>query len=124
MVAAFPPVHVGAPTMTRNEPSELGLKLTCTLVELTTDAVTLSPPAVIAAREPKVLFDGSCSLLSTQVSASVPMAPDVAAAAPEREVVVREAHHRVLASSAMVLTRRMAVAISSANCRRRSAISG
>lgn len=48
--------------------------------------------------------------------------PDLAAAAAVDGLGC--ADHRVLASSAMALTRRMAVAISSANCRRRSAISG
>ncbi len=40
MDAGFPPVHEGDATMMRNEPSEFGVKDTCTWVEFTTDAVT------------------------------------------------------------------------------------
>src|SRR6266542_1240830 len=54
---ALPPVQEGEATMTRNEPSLFGLKLTCTCVELTTEAATFCPPAVIAAIAPNVWFE-------------------------------------------------------------------
>ena len=60
VVARLPPVQLGAPTTIRNEPFALGRKLTCTVVEFTTEAVTLWPPAVIAASEPKVRPEGCC----------------------------------------------------------------
>src|SRR3954471_8770951 len=49
---ALPPVHPGEATTIRYEPVLSGLKLTCTWVELTTEAVTFCPPAVIAAIAP------------------------------------------------------------------------
>ena len=52
--AGVPPVHLGDAMITRNEPSEFGLNVTFTCVELTTDAVTFCPPAVIAAIAPNV----------------------------------------------------------------------
>ena len=52
--AGLPPVHLGDAMITRNEPSEFGLNVTFTCVELTTDAVTFCPPAVIAAIAPNV----------------------------------------------------------------------
>ena len=76
---AVPPAQCGAATTTRKSPSALGLKLTCTLVGLTTEADTSRPPAVIADSDPKVWPLGSCSELSTQVSASVPVVPLTAA---------------------------------------------
>ena len=79
VVAALPPVHVGAATTTRNEPLEFGVKETCTSVELTTDAVTFCPPAVIAVIAPKVCPEEPVWELSTQVWARLPIAPDAAA---------------------------------------------
>ena len=64
---------------TRNDPLEFGVNETCTSVELTTDAVTLVPPAVIAAIAPKVCPDEPVWELSTHVWARVPIAPDAAA---------------------------------------------
>ena len=76
---AVPPAQCGAATTTRKSPSASGLKLTCTLVGLTTEADTSRPPAVIADSDPNVWPLGSCSELSTQVSASVPVVPLTAA---------------------------------------------
>ena len=80
VVVALPPVHAGAATTTRNEPSEFGVKETRTSVELTTDAVTFCPPAVIAAIAPKVCPEAPACELSTQVCARLPIAPDAVAA--------------------------------------------
>ena len=79
VAVALPPVHAGEAMTTRNEPSEFGVKVTCTLVELTTDAVTFGPPAVIAAIAPKVCPELPVWELSTQVWARLPIAPDAAA---------------------------------------------
>src|SRR5512142_2750775 len=54
---ALPPVHEGEATTIRYEPLLFGLKLTCTWVELTTEAVTFCPPAVIAAMVPNVWLE-------------------------------------------------------------------
>ena len=54
VVAALPPVHLGDAMTTRNDPLVFGVKATCTCVELTTEAVTFCPPAVIALIAPKV----------------------------------------------------------------------
>ena len=77
--AGLPPVQEGEATMTRNDPSEFGVKDTCTCVELTTDAVTFCPPAVIAAIAPNVWPDDPDWELSAQVWARLPTAPDAAA---------------------------------------------
>src|SRR5579885_3527000 len=79
VVSALPPVQWGAATMTRNEPSAFGVKLTRTSVELTTEAATFWAPAVIAAIEPKVPAVPIGAGTSDQVSARVPIAPDAAA---------------------------------------------
>ncbi len=92
---ALPPVQCGAPATTRNVPSAFGLKLTWTCWEPTTDAVTPWPPAVTAASEPKVCPDEPVWVLSTQVSASVPMLPE-AAADGERPL------HRLIAAVCVV----------------------
>ena len=65
--------------MTRNDPSEFGLKDTCTCVEFTTDAVTFCPPAVIAAIAPNVCPDAPVWELSAHACARLPIAPDAAA---------------------------------------------
>src|ERR1700722_2564394 len=75
----LPPVHSGDATITRNEPSEFGVNVTFTWVELTTDAVTFWPPAVIAAIAPNVCPELPVWELSTQVWARLPIAPDAAA---------------------------------------------
>src|SRR5579883_1465925 len=62
-----PPVHCGEARITRNEPSLFGVKLTRTWVELTTEADTFCPPAVIAAIAPKVWFENPVCELSTHV---------------------------------------------------------
>src|SRR4051812_357857 len=54
---ALPPVQAGEATTIRYEPSLFGLTPTCTCVELTTEAATFWPPAVIAAIAPKVWFE-------------------------------------------------------------------
>src|SRR5512142_341888 len=54
---ALPPVHEGEATTIRYEPLLFGVTPTCTCVELTTEAVTFCPPAVIAAIAPKVWFE-------------------------------------------------------------------
>ena len=74
-----PPVHCGAATITRNVPSEFGLNVTCTCVELTTEADTFCPPAVIAAIAPNVCPELPVCELSTQVWARLPNAPEAAA---------------------------------------------
>src|SRR3984957_4235571 len=76
---ALPPVHSGEAMTTRNDPLELGVKATWTSVELTTEAVTFCPPAVIALIAPKVCPDEPVWELSTQVWARLPIAPDAAA---------------------------------------------
>jgi hypothetical protein len=78
VVVALPPVHTGDAMTTRNEPLEFGVKETCTSVELTTEAVTFCPPAVIALIAPKVAPDEPVCELSTHVWARLPMAPDAA----------------------------------------------
>ena len=78
-MAALPPVHSGEAMTTLNEPLEFGVKETCTSVELTTEAVTFCPPAVIALIAPKVCPELPVWELSTQVWARVPIAPDAAA---------------------------------------------
>ena len=77
--AAFPPVHAGEAMTIRNDPLALGVKETCTSVELTTDAVTLVPPAVIALIAPNVCPELPVWELSTHVCARVPIAPEAAA---------------------------------------------
>src|SRR6266700_604089 len=52
VAAGSPPVHLGAPTSTRKEPSVFGLKLTFTVRLSTVDATTLRPPPVTAASDP------------------------------------------------------------------------
>src|ERR1700722_15717630 len=79
VLVALPPVHAGEAMTTRNEPLELGVKETWTSVELTTDAVTLVPPAVIALIAPKVCPDEPVWELSAHVWARLPIAPDAAA---------------------------------------------
>ncbi len=76
--------------MTRNEPSAFGVKLTRTVLEFTTDAVTLRPPAVSAASDPKVCPEPVVGMLSAQVSARVAIAPDAAAAGerPDQRLIV------------------------------------
>src|ERR1700722_839962 len=64
---------------TRNDPLEFGVKETCTSVELTTEAVTLVPPAVIALIAPNVCPELPVWELSAQVWARLPIAPDAAA---------------------------------------------
>src|SRR3984893_17723044 len=66
--------------MTRNEPAEFGLNVTFTCVELTTDAVTFCPPAVIAAIAPNVWPELPVWELSAQVWARLPIAPEAAGA--------------------------------------------
>ena len=89
MDAGEPPIQEGAATMTRNDPSEFGVKDTRTCVELTTDAVTFCPPAVIAAIAPNVCPDDPVWELSAQVWARLPTAPDAGRgrrpAAPQAE---------------------------------------
>ena len=75
----MPPVHDGDATMTRNDPSGFGVKETCTCVELTTEAVTFWPPAVIAAIAPNVCPEEPDCELSAHVWARLPIAPDAAA---------------------------------------------
>jgi hypothetical protein len=69
----------GAPTITRKLPSVFGVKLTFTVSESTTEAVTPRPPAVSAASEPKVCPEPVVAALSVHVSASVATLPDAAA---------------------------------------------
>src|SRR5581483_4136846 len=75
----------GAITITLKEPSALGLKLTWTVSAFITEALTLRPPAVIPANEPKVLPEETLPVLSTQVSAKEANAP-LAVAVGERPV--------------------------------------
>src|SRR6266487_1101261 len=79
VVTALPPVHMGAATITRNEPSVLGWKLTWAVTEFGVEPTTLRPPAVTAASEPNVCPDAPAPALSTQVSASAATAPDALA---------------------------------------------
>ncbi|HEY7812702.1 MAG TPA: hypothetical protein VIC62_05655 [Nakamurella sp.] len=65
---------------TRNEPLEFGVKETRTSVELTTEAVTPCPPAVIALIAPNVCPEEPAWELSAHVWLRVPVAPDAAAA--------------------------------------------
>ena len=77
--AASPPVQCGATATTRKEPSLLGVKLTRTVRLSTMDALTLRPPAVTAARAPKVPPPAPGLVSSFQVWASSPTAPAVCA---------------------------------------------
>src|SRR6266568_4463470 len=79
VVMALPPVHVGAATITRNEPSVLGLNATWAVSESGLDADTLRPPALMPANEPNVWPDAPSPLLSTKVSARVAVVPDACA---------------------------------------------
>src|SRR5262252_6552749 len=79
VVAAAPPLHAGAPTTTRNDPSSFGWKLTAMLVAPLVAACTLRPPAVSAASAPKRCPDPPSVVLSVQVSESVAIAPEACA---------------------------------------------
>src|SRR5882757_7109795 len=76
VLMALPPVHVGAATITRNEPSVLAWNETWAVRPSGLDAVTLRPPALMPAREPNVWPDAPSPLLSAKVSLRVAVAPD------------------------------------------------
>jgi hypothetical protein len=75
VLTALPPVHLGDTAITRNEPSLFGWKLTCPVRLFGVDAVTLRPPALIAAMAPNVCPDP----LSLQVCASAATDPEACA---------------------------------------------
>ena len=77
--SALPPVHWGAATTTRKAPLLFGVKETWTSVELTTEAVTFCPAAVMVAIAPKVWPELPVCELSTQVCARLAKAPEVEA---------------------------------------------